>query len=247
MLSCGSFHHEVSVVQTEFLKCFLLLCSLLELVFHISCFGRFEMDEVCDCADKIFVAKPQKLRLMFARRDSCVLQRMLTQPDVIDNVSNGRNFARRCHDVPGEDQGYTAFYDAIHDRHIYISRKDVGLSKAFHVEKEIRCFFNVLSPNATHESYISMSSHTKQWLVTNMRYVAIQMYDAVGNVVIFCYNGRSRSPMYLVAYLILFYDLSYSDARECVSSLLQDDRCQLLDRNNDFGPACEDINNNDML
>jgi hypothetical protein len=115
------------------------------------------------------------------------------------------------------------------------------MSKAFHVEKEIVCFFNVLLPNATHESYFNMTSHMKQWLVANMRYVAIQMYDTEGNVVIFCNNGRSRSPMYLVAYLILFYDLSYIDARECVRKLLKDDRSQKLDRFGDFGPACEEI------
>ena len=74
------------------------------------------MDEVFDSADKIFITKQQKLRKMFAQRDSSVLQRM-TQPNVINNVSKGRHFAKLCHDIPGHgDQGYTAYYDAIHDR-----------------------------------------------------------------------------------------------------------------------------------
>jgi hypothetical protein len=85
-----------------------------------------------------------------------------------------------------------------------------------------------------------MTTHCKSWIVENMKFVALQLFDVVGNVVIFCNHGRSRSPMYVVAYLIIFHDLSVDAAMTHLSVLLEE-RGIILDRFNDLLPAIENI------
>ena len=136
--------------------------------------------------------------------------------------------------------GYTYFNANLLYRHIFISCKEVGLSQQFHNDKCILSYCNVLKPNSTHESFHSMTTHCKSWIVENMKFVALQLFDVVGNVVIFCNHGRSRSPMYVVAYLIIFHDLSVDAAMTHLSVLLEE-RGIILDRFNDLLPAIENI------
>ena len=63
-----------------------------------------------------------------------------------------------------------------------------------------------------------------------IRYVAMQLNNCTGNVVVSCKNGRSRSPMYLAAYLILCYDISVEEAIDNVGDLLLLQRGECLDR-----------------
>ena len=112
----------------------------------------------------------------------------------------------------------------VRGRWIFVSTKAAGLSEAFHNDKEIGSLFNVLKPNSTHASFTDMTPTTKKWIVDNMQYVALQLFDAKGNIVIFCKNGRSRSPMYLVAYLIIFYGVSVHEAMHSINDMLVDQR-----------------------
>lgn len=49
-----------------------------------------------------------------------------------------------------------------------------------------------------------------------------QLVEALNdNVVIICQNGRSRSPTYLMAYLIVCMDLNLADARRAVTEKFQ--------------------------
>lgn len=75
-----------------------------------------------------------------------------------------------------------------------------------------------------------MTPKTKLWWKDNLMYVALQIFDAGGNVVLFCKNGRSRSPMYLAAYLVIIHCLTPSESLSCVRKLLQDQRGEELDR-----------------
>lgn len=71
----------------------------------------------------------------------------------------------------------------------------------------------------------------REWFVTNIQHVCLQMFNSKENIVIFCHSGRSRSPMYLVAYLVLFCNESLDTAMKLVEQLMQRDRHrQLLDR-----------------
>lgn len=64
----------------------------------------------------------------------------------------------------------------------------------------------------------------------NFYQVCLQMFDAEGNIAICCKSGRSRSPMYLVIYLILFNDMTVSSAMNSVSRLLRRGRSECIDR-----------------
>ena len=105
-----------------------------------------------------------------------------------------------------------------------------GTSKIFHEERDIKSIWNVISPCTNHEHSTNMSPHRKEWFVINMCQVCLQMFDTKGNIAIFCKNGRSRSPMYLVSYLLLFNDMTVDSAMKNVELLLRVTRNVLIDR-----------------
>ena len=60
----------------------------------------------------------------------------------------------------------------------------------------------------------------------------MQLHKTEDNVVIFCKNGRTRAPIYLVAYLILCYDMTVMHARGKVHNMLYKERHHILDGDN---------------
>jgi len=69
----------------------------------------------------------------------------------------------------------------------------------------------------------------------------LQLRRTEGNVVINCKNGRTRSPMYLVAYLMLCYDMEVEDARSIIGKQLRAERNLELDRDNRLLPVVESL------
>ena len=65
----------------------------------------------------------------------------------------------------------------------------------------------------------------------------LQKHD--GNVVLTCINGRSRSPMFLVSYLILCGDMECKEAMTLVGDALYLQRGEVLDRFGSLEPAME--------
>ena len=55
-----------------------------------------------------------------------------------------------------------------------------------------------------------------------------------GNAVLCCNGGRSRSPTYLVVYLVLCWNISIIQANSMVEALLKDARGEELDRDRRF-------------
>jgi hypothetical protein len=86
-----------------------------------------------------------------------------------------------------------------------------------------------------------MTDKTKQWWIDNMMHVAIQMLDSEGDIVLFCKQGRSRSPMYLVAYLVIVHNMSTHTAMEVIRKLLREERGEELDRFGCLEPVIERI------
>lgn len=80
---------------------------------------------------------------------------------------------------------------------------------------------------------------TVQWWIDNMQHVALQLLDTAGDVVIFCNKGRSRSPMYLVAYLILIHCMTPDESMTLVAGLLLEQRNEILDRYGSLKPIVE--------
>jgi hypothetical protein len=106
----------------------------------------------------------------------------------------------------------------------------IGMSRSFHEEKNIDFMFNLLKKRTNHNNYEDMTKTTAQWWIDNIQFVALQIYDTPGNGVIFCKHGRTRSPMYLVAYLVIIYGLSPELAVREVRRILREQRGELLDR-----------------
>jgi hypothetical protein len=128
------------------------------------------------------------------------------------------------------DPGYINFFDEFHDRKIFVTTKQVGKSQLFHEEHSINSIWNVISPCSNHEHSSYMSNHTKQWFVTNILHVCLQMFDTEGDIALFCNGGRSRSPMYLIAYMVLFCDVPFDVAHHRIDRLMAQSRNQVLDR-----------------
>lgn len=119
--------------------------------------------------------------------------------------------------------------------------KRVGLSKAFHDEFNINYVFHVIEKNSNHDHHSYMSSKQREWWKQNMINVAIEMLDAEGNIALICNNGRSRSPMYLVAYLVIVDGLLPIDAMSRVRDILFVQRNEKLDRFECLQPIVEEI------
>ena len=56
------------------------------------------------------------------------------------------------------------------------------------------------------------------------------MYETDGNIAVSCHNGRTRSAIYLVAYLMAAYNMDANEAKVSVAKCLQQQRGLELDR-----------------
>lgn len=113
----------------------------------------------------------------------------------------------------------------------------------FHEAQGIVHLFNVVKKSNNHDTFENMTKHRAQWWLDNLRYVALQMFDADGDVLLCCVNGRTRSPIYLVAYLVIIYNMTTAEALDTVGTLLHDRRRLKIDRYNSLTPLIEHIEN----
>ena len=128
------------------------------------------------------------------------------------------------------DRGFISYYDEFHDRMIFVASGVVGSSQIFHEENAIQYVWNVINPCTNHEHSTYMSNSMKEWFVTNMMQVCLEMLDTEGNIALFCKGGRTRSPMYLIAYLVLFCNMPFEVAHQNIGKIMQQSRHQVLDR-----------------
>ena len=115
-----------------------------------------------------------------------------------------------------------------------MASKRVGLSHAFHADVKTKHLFHLIKENSNHDHYNYMSSKQKGWWIANMLNVTIQMLETSGDLILICNNGRTRSPMYLVAYLVVVYSMSASRSVKMVSDLLMQQRNEIVDRNGEL-------------
>ena len=140
---------------------------------------------------------------------------------------------------PYPSTSYFTFYDTAKDRRIFVSSRVTAQSALFQQEHGIAYSFNVLKKSTNHESFHYMSNKRRQWWIDNMMHVAIQMLDSEGDIVLYCLQGRSRSPMYLVAYLVIIYNMSADAAMNEVREMLYNGRGEELDRFGCLKPIIE--------
>ena len=163
------------------------------------------------------------LRRYFEGRD-------VSQLTLRERLTSYNACLHRKHGQHTDDRCYFVFHDSAMQRNIYVSTGDVGQSQPFHDEMGIEWLFNVIIKNTDHSRSTNMLPALRKWWVANMKYVVLQLIDTPGNVVLFCVNGRTRSPMYLVAYLAVVYGMLPIKAMALVQTLLKDQRAELLDR-----------------
>ena len=204
------------------------------------------MDFINDLAHVVVETKEETVRRFCLSLSEDELRNLTRGVVVTDIPSRNQDFIR-VHDVMSNDCGYFRFFDEGRNRTIFVADKIVGNSEAFHFDKNITCVFNVIRPQNLHVSYHHMTPNEKRWVLQNLKYVALQMFDTDGNVVLCCNHGRSRSPMYLVVYMIIFHDVSVNVAMDIVRTSLEQSRCMVLDRNNTLQPAATAIYNNESL
>ena len=119
-----------------------------------------------------------------------------------------------------------------------------------HEAMDVKYVCNVIKKSTNHTHYEDMSKTLKQWWIDNMRYVALQLVDEEGDVVICCtiWKNQVPRPMYLVCYLVIIHgervDTMYV-AMNTVNALLQRDRQHTLDRHRSLIPIIEHIFNYD--
>ena len=160
----------------------------------------------------------------------------------VDAYAGNMYYSRRAHDLDFKpERGYTVFYDTLFDRNIYITSKQVGFSHVFHVEFAVESMFNLLKHSTNHEDYHDMGKATRKWWIDNMKFVALQLAETRGNVVLFCTNGRTRSPMYVVVYLMMIHSMSINNAMTTIRELLMSQRGYELDRHRSLLPMLNDI------
>ena len=200
------------------------------------------MDDYRILHSAVIESKYDELRRYFTGKDMSRLSVL----EAATEYSGSIFYLRRAHDLPlCPDKGYISYFDEPRHRKIYVSTKAVGLSQAFHAEKGIEGVFHLIKKSNNHQHYSDMTPTTRQWWIDNMQFVALQVMETDGNVVLFCNNGRSRSPMYLVVYLVVMYSMSVVVATDLVSDLLLDGRGHSLDRHGCLLPIVELIDEND--
>lgn len=150
----------------------------------------------------------------------------------------------RKHGQYTDDRGYFVFHDSAVQRNIYVSTGEVGQSQPFHDEMRIEWLFNVIMKNTDHSRSTNMCPSVRKWWIANMKHVVLQLIDTPGNVVLFCVNGRTRSPMYLVAYVAVVYSMLPINAMALVKVLLKDQRADLLDRFDTLIDIVNEVYNN---
>ena len=108
-------------------------------------------------------------------------------------------------------------------------------------QKERRNGYMTTWGNFANCMLIASNSHAMTLLF--FRFAILQINRTEGNVVISCISGRTRSPMYLVAFLVVRYEHSPSYASSMVNALLVKERGMKyhLDRCGRFFPVVQSM------
>ena len=81
----------------------------------------------------VVVTREDVLRRYFIEKDCSNLN---SRESLIIYAKNC-HYNRRYHGLRGDDQGYIVFNDVTKERRIFVTTKEVGLSRSFHEDNEI--------------------------------------------------------------------------------------------------------------
>jgi hypothetical protein len=105
------------------------------------------------------------------------------------------------HDLdPIDDKGYFSVYYEYHDRLIFVCKHQVGRSKAFIQEFDIRYYVDLIPTRDL--AFVDESPRRREMFYNLMKWIVAEIAGVHGNVCVYCYNGRSRSPAFVAAYMM---------------------------------------------
>jgi CO dehydrogenase/acetyl-CoA synthase beta subunit len=126
-----------------------------------------------------------------------------------------RYYHRTYHHLDQEDDGYFWVQDDFKDRKIYISKREVGRSRAFNEEFGIMHFIDLVNTND--EMSVDLGVRARESVYQQICRIVLQIAQSDGNVVIFCGRGRTRSPAHVAAYYIVVMCYTPDEARSMLS------------------------------
>lgn len=143
-------------------------------------------------------------------------------------------FSKYCDDV-----GYFTYYDSFNDRNIVICHRNLGVSSAFRREHGITHCIDL--KRTRDDSYIMLTAGDRKKIYAIMKSVVIQIADTPGNLCMYCIMGRSRSPAFLAAYMVVIGCYSTAEAYSILSPIFIRSRKDIrgIDRDQRFSPFVE--------
>lgn len=109
--------------------------------------------------------------------------------------------------VPSErDQGYFSIHDFYRQRYIYVCAKEIAENASFLSTMEIE---NVLDlTNEPEEHFSDQTKDTRLRILNGIVHSLKLIMNCPGNIVIHCRHGRTRSPAFIAAYLMIVAGMS---------------------------------------
>jgi hypothetical protein len=104
------------------------------------------------------------------------------------------------HDTDPEDDGYFAVYDEYKERYIFVCSRQVGRTRAFNEEFEIMSYLDLMGPKDIEAA--SLEEYERITYANVIKAMISQMANTEGNISVYCFNGRSRSPAFVAAYFV---------------------------------------------
>jgi hypothetical protein len=135
-----------------------------------------------------------------------------------------------------DDIGYFTIYDAFNERNIVIAHRKLGENASFRTQHNIQHCIDLR--RTRDDSYLMLTAGEKKKIYGYVMAVVLQIADAPGNVCIYCIMGRSRSPAFVAAYLVVVCCYSTAAAYSVLSAIFIDARkdARGIDRDRRFWP-----------
>ena len=156
-----------------------------------------------------------RLILQRGSLESRLLSLQIQERDDFPCMSHPRQGADQF--VPTEgDQGYFTMYDFYLQRDIYVCEKEIATNVSFLSTMKIENLLDLSKEPEYH--YFDQTPIMRQRVLDGIVHSLKLLMTHTGNVVVHCRHGRTRSPAFLVAYLMIVACLSLEAAHSCVSS-----------------------------
>ena len=146
--------------------------------------------------------------------------------------------------VPSKgDQGYFSVHDYYRQRYIYVCAKDIAENGSFLSAMEIESVLDLTKEPEEH--FWDQTDRMRLRILHGIVHSLQLIINCPGNIAIHCRNGRTRSPAFLAAYLMIVAGMSQTGAYCYLSSEYSRQRClspgSSIDRMNRYVGTLADL------